>query len=87
MLMLVYGTALTKVSSCCCGAAFLRPEADAGVLNLEGSGFEVLPREVWELPGRLACLMELNLTNNRLKDLPEVSRAWFRTQMARYYCR
>lgn len=57
---------------CCCAAAFLRPEGSAGALDLEGCGFEALPREVWQLPGRVGGLMELNLNNNRLRDLPEV---------------
>lgn len=40
---------------------------------MDGCGFETLPKEVWEVPGRVQSLMELNLTNNRLKDLPHVS--------------
>jgi Leucine-rich repeat (LRR) protein len=49
----------------------LRPEGAAGALDLEGCGFEVLPKEVWEVPGRSA-LVTLNLTNNRLSNLPQV---------------
>lgn len=52
--------------------AFLRPDGDNGVLDVEGCGFDALPREVWELPGRTA-LVNLNLTNNRLRDLPQAS--------------
>jgi Leucine-rich repeat (LRR) protein len=51
--------------------AFLRPEGAAGGLDLEGCGFEGLPKEVWEVAGRSA-LVTLNLTNNRLRDLPQV---------------
>jgi len=42
-----------------------------GILDIEGCGFESLPKEVWSLADRTA-LKALNLTNNRLKDLPEV---------------
>lgn len=51
--------------------AFLRPEGAAGALDLEGCGFEALPKEVWEVAGRSA-LVSLNLINNRLRDLPQV---------------
>jgi Leucine-rich repeat (LRR) protein len=51
--------------------AFLRPEGAAGSLDLEGCGFEALPKEVWEVAGR-SSLVTLNLTNNRLRDLPQV---------------
>eukprot|EP00775_Hariotina_reticulata_P004492 gene4492-4745_t len=41
-----------------------------GLLDIEGCGFEAVPKEVWSLPDRTA-LKALNLINNRLKDLPE----------------
>jgi hypothetical protein len=53
--------------------AVLRPEGAAGVLDLSACGFEALPSIVWDLPGRALALQELNLTNNRLRTLPDVS--------------
>jgi hypothetical protein len=54
--------------------ALLRPEGAAGVLDLSACGFDALPSIVWDLPGRAMALQELNLTNNRLRTLPEVSK-------------
>lgn len=42
-------------------------------MDLENCGFEALPKEVWDLSGRVQGLVELNLSNNRLRDLPSVS--------------
>lgn len=59
--------------NCCVAAAvFLRAEGAAGVLDLEGCGFDHLPKEVWELPGRVEGLVQIKLTNNRLVDVPNV---------------
>lgn len=49
----------------------LRPEGSAGTLDLSACGFEALPSITWQLPGRSTALLELQLTNNRLRTLPE----------------
>lgn len=54
--------------------AVLRPEGASGTLDLSACGFEALPPITWELPGRATALLELQLTNNRLRTLPNVSR-------------
>lgn len=52
--------------------SLLRPEGEAGTLDMDGCGFELLPPEVCNLTGRGASLAALVLTNNRLVDLPKV---------------
>lgn len=52
--------------------ALLRPGGCGGVLRLDGCGWEGLPLEVCGLPGRATALLELHLSNNRLRDLPQV---------------
>lgn len=55
--------------------ALLRPGGASGALDLCAYGFESLPSLTWELPGRESALLELHLTDNRLRTLPQVSQA------------